>query len=150
MRDIRFRAWDLNENEYIPWEHLIMIRYNQDFFKDNSKTKKNIVLSALTDPYIILEQFTGLYDSTTWEQLTESEREDWTRSGNMPSKWKGKPIYEGDIINFKSATNEVRYMPEAAAFERFTKNGPAVLNDIIAKKLKIIGNIHENADLLKH
>lgn len=74
MREIKFRAWDLNEDEYITWERLINTRYNQDYFRDNGRGTHS--LSALTDPYIILEQYTGLHDKNG---LTE--------------------IYEGDIVS---------------------------------------------------
>lgn len=40
-------------------------------------------------------QFTGLYDATKWENLTEQERE-----GLVEKEWKGRPIYEGDILSF--------------------------------------------------
>ena len=44
-----------------------------------------------------ITQFTCLYDSTKWEDLTEEEREEWTRPGRLPSQWKGEMIFEGDI-----------------------------------------------------
>jgi hypothetical protein len=45
-------------------------------------------------------QFTGLYDATKWEDLSEEERNRWTIDGNMPSEWKGREIYEGDILEY--------------------------------------------------
>lgn len=59
----------------------------------------NIIGSISNDPMISIMRFTGLYDATTWEELTENERSQWTRGGNMSSEWKGKEIYEGDIID---------------------------------------------------
>ena len=50
--------------------------------------------------------FTGVYDSTTWEDLTEKERSDWTLAGNMPSDWKGKEIYEGDVMDYPPNDDE--------------------------------------------
>jgi hypothetical protein len=47
----------------------------------------------------VFEQWTGLYDSTTWEELTEEQRDQWTIDGNMPSEWKGCPLYENDLLN---------------------------------------------------
>lgn len=45
------------------------------------------------------EQFTGLYDSTKWAELTEDERSAWMRAGKSPSEWKGKEVYDGDKLS---------------------------------------------------
>ena len=49
------------------------------------------------------ELSTGQYDSTKWEDLSENERAKWTLIGNMPSEWKGREIYEGDILHTNEA-----------------------------------------------
>ena len=41
-----------------------------------------------------VEQYTGFYDCTTWDELTEDEREAWTQAGHVPSAWEGREIYE--------------------------------------------------------
>lgn len=46
-------------------------------------------------------QFTGLYDNSKWEDLTEQERMDWLLD-HMKEEWKGKPIFIGDVIDSKS------------------------------------------------
>lgn len=48
-------------------------------------------------------QFTGLYDATKWEELTDAEQEQWLKH-HSKDDWKGKPIFEGDIISFKLET----------------------------------------------
>lgn len=55
-------------------------------------------------------------------------------------------IYEGDILRVSGSVAEVKYRPDIAAFEGFTKLGPTVLSSRMI--LKIIGNIHENKELL--
>lgn len=46
-------------------------------------------------------QFTGLYDSTKWDELTcEEQRKFMERYHLHPEDWKGKEIYEGDILGF--------------------------------------------------
>lgn len=44
------------------------------------------------------EQFIGIYDSTKWNELSGDELDSWVNGGNKPSEWKGRPIYEGDVI----------------------------------------------------
>ena len=61
--------------------------------KDN-KYERDFVLWQLID----VLQWTGLYDKTKWEELTEEERSRWTLDGNMPSEWRGKEIYNCDIV----------------------------------------------------
>lgn len=63
------------------------------------------------DPKTV-RQFTGLYDNTKWEELTVEEQAEflYPENGGKHSKeeWKGKPIFEGDIIkaSFKVAGKE--------------------------------------------
>lgn len=45
-------------------------------------------------------QFTGMYDNTTWEDLTIQEQNAWIYVGNAYDDWKGKKVYEGDIIPY--------------------------------------------------
>lgn len=54
----------------------------------------------------VLEQWTGLYDSTAWEELTEEKREEWTRLGDFPSVWEGIPIYENDAVKIPENYDE--------------------------------------------
>ena len=58
----------------------------------------------------VLYQFTGLYDKTGWYELTRQEKNEWLKEGNLPSEWKGKPIYEGDKIRNDKVCKE--YKPE--------------------------------------
>ena len=44
-------------------------------------------------------QFTGLYDATKWQDLTEEQRDKWTLDGNMPSEWKGYRLFSDDLIS---------------------------------------------------
>ncbi len=43
-------------------------------------------------------QFTGLKDNTHWSLLTKKEKQNWVSMGGTNQSWKGKEIYEGDII----------------------------------------------------
>jgi len=44
---------------------------------------------------MVLMQYTGLRDVTKWDELTDKEKEKWY---NREKDWKGKFIYEGDIV----------------------------------------------------
>lgn len=50
-------------------------------------------------------QFTGVYDSTKWDELTKEEKSKflYPKSGKRRKKsdWKGKPIFEGDIVRYE-------------------------------------------------
>lgn len=46
-------------------------------------------------------QFTGLTDNTKWEYLTQEEQSDWLKYHTV-DEWKGKPIFEGDILRYNT------------------------------------------------
>ena len=85
MRNIKFRVWFVESKEMVFTEtiqHLL--------FKDGHYYNHSGALEPIT-----IMQYTGLKDNTKWKDLTEREREEWTRNGNMPSKWNGREIYVG-------------------------------------------------------
>ncbi|MGG1444934.1 hypothetical protein ABE354_23365 [Brevibacillus laterosporus] len=43
-------------------------------------------------------QYTGLQDNTKWDNLTWQEQQEWKNKGKSQEEWKGKEIYEGDIV----------------------------------------------------
>lgn len=87
-------------------------------------------------------QFTGLHDATKWKELTEAERDKWTLEGNMPSEWKGRMIFEGDVVSSDG------HHPSSPVF---FKNGSYKINGkcsivgfgSLAKLVKVIGTIHD-------
>ncbi len=102
MRD-KFRAYDkitdelINPEFHILGETTIMGMFDQYVHEKNLENPRHdCSLFYLND--ILIEQYTGLYDNTLWQELTEKEREKWTLYGNLPSEWEGKEICEGDKV----------------------------------------------------
>ena len=88
--------------------------------------------------------------------MTEKDRESWTRSGWIPSEFDGIEIYEGDIVKPISEDNIlargiVEFDNESGTF--ILKNEKGLLQNLFiiylfSEGFEIIGNIHENKDLL--
>lgn len=118
-REIKFRAWYKGvTSEFIPVDSI-------DF-------KKKLITCGVSWRWIdeiTLEQFTGLYDKD------------------------GKEIYEGDIVvwyvNESIAKGIVEYLPESGCYDlkNFSDNWH-VCNDWLRGEYEVLGNIHENKELL--
>jgi hypothetical protein len=110
-RVIKFRAWYHDKN---VMEHEAVIPLEGCVSEDSYPWIGRVTIM----------QFIGLHDGTTWADLTEAERERWTLDGNMPSEWKGRCIYEGDVFQYtahdgymlESFTAEVRWIESYACF----------------------------------
>ena len=119
QREIKFRAFD-KEAKTMHKVSSIYFDNKQVFIQE----KFFDVWLDLND--VELMQFTGLYDKND------------------------KEIYEGDIIRISLITSEksaVTY--EKGGFYVKTKNGNYRLGNWEKESLEIIGNIHENPELLK-
>ncbi|NIQ92541.1 hypothetical protein GWN42_31275 [candidate division KSB1 bacterium] len=142
MREIKFRAWDLIEEKYYWWfqwmEYLIsphMAGGNHMSFS-GSRREDRILLThgkANTARFVI-EQYTGLEDKN------------------------GKEIYEGDIVSWynpyskKTYIGYVKWDDEWAGFGLFLGSSKYCEESDwykIIESVEIIGNIHENPELLE-
>ena len=156
---IKVRAFDRETGEFIYSEQ----DYDEAWFDFKDGTLKGFAIHGETagslyePPEPNLEEleevqlFTGLYDATTWDELTEDERAEWTRSGNMPSEWKGKPIYEGDRIKLLYNWHEQYWTVKftKGCFYLFRGDRLSMLYNFDAFEMEIIGNIWENHELLE-
>ncbi len=134
MREIKFRAWDKGEKYYKTWEDLVSIVYNERWFLDNED--KNYINCLFTDPDYTLEQYTGLKDKN------------------------GKEIYDGDVC--RCLVYDKYHKKHLVRGDIKIEEVETVINNIYddswpcvslacveLHSIEIIGNIHQNPELLE-
>ena len=144
MRDIKFRVWDIKNSAYFKFNEYVESFSVFDLVNDEACFFGDCITGRHDE--FILEQFTGLTDKN------------------------GKEIYEGDILNchrfyfdgYSESEEEfnsmIEYNQNHCAFmviggkcdddDSFVH----LLSDFLSsdpKGIEIIGNIHQNSDLLK-
>lgn len=167
-RTLKFRAWDKKRKEwYNASDPDSTTFYGFHLFGECT----GFCYPSIEDlEHLEITQFTGIHDSTKWEELTEDERTKWTLAGNMPSEWNGKPIYDGDIISFDnivSADYGGGYVYDKSCVYRIIWNNRLAgwepkfdeMDELNFKRhtrglmlqgvCKVIGNVFENPELLE-
>ena len=139
MREIKFRAWLKETKEMIPVDQ---IDFNTSIINSESAWR-------MGSEYI-LEQFTGLHDATKWEDLTDAERDEWVKAGHTKEDWKGRRIFEGDVVLVeKFRKGVIRCLEKEALFAVDFSSHLLRLCDTTSDYIEIIGNIHDNEELLE-
>jgi len=138
-----FRAWYKDE----PYKFTQKAINDELFFvMENDYECRYPFLIPFIDSDWTVERFTGIHDSTTWEELTNQERSDWLWEGNTLNEWKGKMIFEGDIVKCHALeTDEIVTVKDRKIPIEF--NWVDIYNGVT---IKIIRNIHENRELLEN
>lgn len=147
MREINFRVWDPVQHKMLRPDYLEFISgvaYWVEASTDGSQLNSNDgpLINPLTKLSLVLEQYTGLKDVN------------------------GKPIYEGDILKVTADDGDSYLAPVKYGIDQdypaFDLDGKYVSNrwDYESNRLSsiaygdgstmsIVGNIHENKDLLE-
>lgn len=126
MREIKFRAWHKDIKEMFEVGQITLEKGMWDYQPEN---RKHIGISIPYQPSFILMQYTGLKDKN------------------------GKEIYEGDIVEITRPCilerGEVKFIN--GCFVIKSKDTLLMLYqcEINNFKLKVIGNIYDNPDLLE-
>lgn len=124
---LKFRVWNTREKQYLNTTDLY-IDSNGALCTQMLFCGKNQIFRDVDNNYNIIEQSTGLKDCD------------------------GKLIYEGDILQTPSNTYFVRHDEKTCGFvceyHLDDRMGLLLHSDLTFKKYRIVGNIHENPELI--
>ena len=157
MREILFRVCDVQKKVLANATSIMWLSEDEvEIDHDKNGVREPFQIHPDT---AVLEQFTGLHDATKWEDLTDAERDEWIKSGHTKEDWNGKRIFEGDIVKHNNTHFVVEFSANHLGFicidkKHKTRGGFANWRDgnwmkNVSSYLQIIGNIHDNPELLE-
>lgn len=168
MREILFKGKRKDNGDFVEGYFGVFKGIPQifvPFTAEQERQNEGHIYSAVGGLWyeVILEtvgQFTGLYDNTKWEELTVEEQAEflYPKDGGKHSKeeWKGKPIFDGDILKFTDRFVYVKWHEKCAAWDcSFLEHLKGKKTETFERQsnrwcenAKVIGNIHDNTELL--
>lgn len=122
MKELKFRVWDKERECYLDKTELAGITPDGKYILYIEE--EEISRLEVEENYII-EQYTGLKDKN------------------------GKEIYEGDIVSVRNKNRKNEYDIGVVEFGKAAFRCPFLLGKYHSGQVEVIGNIHENADLLE-
>lgn len=148
-RVIKFRGMDLEGRWFYGLPCIITVGRDRGSYISNS--------CGMPMAYDIrpetLTQFTGLFDGTKFDDLTIVEQKNWLKN-NKQEDWKGKEIYEGDVVKSRQPLIDDEALINTVIFKKggfylnCEKQLDYLLGDYESMFIEVIGNIFENGDLL--
>ena len=168
-REILFRGKHIHvlpQNEHLDgtWVYGYLCDKNYISTACEDEYGGKFVSEVLVDPETVC-QFTGVYDNTQWEELSEHEQNDFLSGWNFEKDrrntkedWNGRKIFENDIIEVKNAKyhfrSQIEWDSSCGGFMfQDSKDGSmvgldALLSGGIYNDFKLIGSIFDNHELI--
>ena len=126
MKGLKFRVWSERQKTY---DYKFPYNYMGDFYVSTGgklfSDFGNSVAPEVKQDDFIIEQYTGLKDEN------------------------GKDIYEGDIVSVRNKNRKNEYDIGVVEFGKAAFRCPFLLGKYHSGQVEVIGNIHENPDLLE-
>ncbi|MGA3473008.1 YopX family protein [Lactiplantibacillus plantarum] len=121
---IKFRVWSKDLSKYRKLDDISNDQGLGMFFEVQKGIGSNVtsICCSIND---VVEQFTGLTDVN------------------------GKEIYIGDIVKYRNLDEKYQYLKIRWLQQDCMIDAGGYRIDIVARRCEVIGNVHENAELLK-
>ena len=151
MREIKFRAWDVYLEEMIYFDKSTETHFIE--FNEKGILTAYAIRESETGGSLLLEPPSETGGSLLLEPPDE-ELDDLMQFTGLKDK-NGKEIYEGDVLYFEEKTGKHIHYERFAIRQNMEWNCGCCYNvygweiDFDLEKSEVIGNIHENKELLE-